>query len=173
MASRGGLPRVVVNPALPEDVVEFRDGANRTVGAIVNVGKPRPGKAAEDELAALLKTKGFHVQTFGEYLWRAERGDVGVVGIVGQYPWGLTLAEPRRFKSDFAQPTSRTLIEIDGGAHRATEKRRRHDVERRQIAESVGYRLVHLLPEQVLGNDGAGALRVLLAVLHFPAKETA
>ena len=81
-----------------------------------------------------------------------------------QYPWGAFLNPPRRFQADAAYPSERVLLEIEGGAH-AVKAQRVHDVKRRQLAESAGWRVLSLLPEQV--HDGSG-LALALAALASP-----
>lgn len=149
----------------PSSVTSGASGTPRPASADAGSSggsKHRPGQATEDALAALLTELGCHVAGLGEYLWRVEKGDVGDLGIVAQYPWGLTVTPQRRFRADFAQPSRRTLLEVDGGAHRATEKRRRHDVVRRQLAEAAGYRVLAVLPEQVKDRTALALLKKAL-----------
>lgn len=112
-------------------------------------------------MAAALAADGFYVQTFGSYLFHAEMGDIGQRAIVREYPWGLTLTPPRRFRSDFAHPITRTLLEIEGGAH-GVQRQRRHDVLRDQLAQAAGYRIVRVLPAQVSTGEAIQALRAAM-----------
>lgn len=123
--------------------------------------KPRAGKAAEDALAEALSGAGYVVRSWREWLNAVEEGVAGDASIVREYRWGQRLDPERRFRSDFALPLSRLLIEVEGGAH-GVQRQRKHDVLRDQLAQQAGYRILRVLPEQVA--DGSALALVRLAV---------
>lgn len=126
-----------------------------SVAPVVNAPKRRPGQDAEDGLARQLVIAGY------VDLPAADARTSNDKVFVRQFAWGLYLSEPRRFASDFAFPSHRILVEIDGDAH-AVKARRRGTVVRTQLAESAGWRVVTVLPEQV--RDGT-AIEVVHAAL--------
>lgn len=124
----------------------------------------RPGKAAEDALAAALEGADYWVWLFNRWLRETIRGGMwtGADFIVREFPWGLALDPPRKFRSDFAVPGLLLLIEIDGGAHAAGRKKVKTDTERRGLAAAFGWRILAVTPEQV--KDGT-ALELVRAAL--------
>ena len=117
--------------------------------------KPRHGQDAEDGLARQLVIAGY------VDLPRADARTSHRSVFVRQFAWGVYLDPSRRFVADFAFPAHRVLVEIDGDAH-AVKARRRGTVLRTQLAESAGWRVVTVLPEQV--RDGT-AIEVVHAAL--------
>lgn len=117
---------------------------------------PRHGKAAEDAMAALLATFA-PVYTYRR--WR----DLGCPGEcwIAQYPVGALLTPTRGFRADFLHGRMLLDVEVSGAAHVAGDKRRRHDVKRTQLLEANGIRVVVVLPEQVLTNNGSEAVAVI------------
>lgn len=113
--------------------------------------KPRAGKAAEDALADLLAGP-FIVEPFAVWL-RNPRPEV----FVREFPVGLMLEPPRRYRADFYAPAWRLCVEVEGGAH-GVQRQRRSDIVREQLLEAAGLRVVRVLPEQV--HDGS-ALEVI------------
>lgn len=111
------------------------------------VAKDRAGQQHEDAFASQLRDAGYVVMDFGTWIDRAcdETLDTSVT-VVSQFEWGKVLAPPRKFKSDFAHPYSRSLIEVNGKAH---DMRRDYDTIRRQLGESARFRFVDVLPRQV------------------------
>lgn len=159
---RGGLPGEPARAEAPNGGGPLR-GEHR--GRLAQAGprpsrssKPRAGKAAEDALAALLARHGYVVQTYGEWLRTSVMTGAWSLDVVREFPWGLTLGPERRFRSDFAHPATRTLIEVDGRVHHVVARQGRGDILRAQLAEAAGYRVVRVLPEQV--KDGS-ALEVI------------
>ncbi len=62
-----------------------------------------------------------------------------------------------RWIADLAAPAARLVIEVDGSAHRGRE---RHDARRDRALEALGYRVLRLDAELVLGDLAAAVQRV-------------
>lgn len=127
-------------------------------------GQPRPGQQHEDALAAALIAARLDVIDVPTWMLYAEEECVGAC-VVRQYPWGLRCG--RRFRSDFAAPTQKLLIEVAGMAHAAGRTKVRKDIERDGLAAALGYRVLKVTPEQV--RDGT-AVQLVIAALARPAK---
>lgn len=123
--------------------------------------KPRAGTAAEDAMAEALAGAGYVVQTYGEWLRTAVMTGAWSRDVVREFPVGLLLAEPRRFRADFLHPASRTVVELEGGAH-GIQRQRRGDILREQLLTAAGLRVVRVLPEQV--KDGTALALVRAAI---------
>lgn len=119
----------------------------------------RPGRAAEDALAAQLGAI-----TYGAWLRLAMTMGWMREDCVREWPWGLLLEPPRRFRADIAYPCKGVLVEVEGLAH-SLKRQQRIDVLRDQLAQQAGYRIVRVLPEQVASGD---ALAVVRAAVNAP-----
>lgn len=133
-------------------------------GRLPTPASPRPfrhraGRAAEDALAAALTGAGYVVQTYGEWLRTATMTGAWSGDVVREFPWGLTLAPTRRFRSDFAIPRRGLLLEVDGRVHHVVARQGRTDVLRAQLAEQAGYRILRVLPEQVNNGEALALVR--------------
>jgi hypothetical protein len=129
---------------------------------IINSADPapsRPGKAAEDALAAALVQAGYEVVTYAAWMRRAFDGHY--TGWVTQFPVGIMLAPARRYRADLFHPSSRTVAEVEGGAH-GIQKQRRGDILREQLLTAAGLRVVRVLPEQCI--DGSAVELVVNAL---------
>jgi len=118
----------------------------------------RAGQDAEDGLARQLEIAGYFDIVADEI------GGAPSFGFIRQCCWGLYLPEPRGFASDFAFPASSLLVEIDGQAH-SIKARRKMTVVRAQLASSIGWRMLTVLPEQV--RDGT-AIELVKQALNGP-----
>lgn len=145
-----------------------RAGAVQTAAAPpAPVAKERPGQAAEDALAAALKAAGYDVVGFGVWLRLLE---VAVVrgatfapeSCVRQYPFGVHVNEPRRFRADFAFPLRMLLLEVAGMAHAAGRGKVRKDIERDGLAAALGYRVLKVSPEDVATGRAMELVRAAL-----------
>jgi very-short-patch-repair endonuclease len=97
--------------------------------------KLRPRKlSTEDILALQIERAGLHLER--QYHW---------------YPG-------RKFRADFADPTARLLVELDGAAHRI--KGRFHDdIVKSQLALLAGWRLLRISSSQVRQGEAAEIVR--------------
>jgi very-short-patch-repair endonuclease len=68
-----------------------------------------------------------------------------------------------RFIVDFCCPSSRLIIEIDGGVHRLSGAR---DRERTEVLESFGYRVLRFSNDQVLQHTDDVVLTIAEALLQ-------
>ena len=125
------------------------------------IPKPRAGAKSEDALYAALVAAGY--TDMGES--EAHHDDDVRRMFLRQYPWGAYLDEPRRFSSDAAFPFASLLIEVEGGAH-GVQRMRKHDVLRRQLAESAGWRVLSVLPEQVRDGSAVELVRKAIESAH-------
>ena len=116
----------------------------------------RDGSHTEEALYAALDKAGYIDLGYvgGGYI------DIGTYYQRG-FPWGLYINPRRRFQADAAFPAARLLIEVDGIAHKIGS-RQKGDVLKSQLAQAAGWRVLHLLPEQV--HDGA-AIELVRAAL--------
>lgn len=113
----------------------------------------RDGSHAEDALYAALDADGFLDFRY------AVDGSHRVTAIYQRgYPWGLYLKPRRRFQADAAFPSADLLIEVEGVAHKIGHQQK-HDVLRRQLAESAGWRVLSVLPEQVHNGEAVELIR--------------
>ncbi len=94
-----------------------------------------------------------HAPTASEAaLWRALRGRrVCGVQFRRQYVLG------GRWIADFAAPSTRLVVEVDGSAHCGRE---RHDARRDRALAALGYRVLRLDAELVLGDLAAAVAQV-------------
>jgi very-short-patch-repair endonuclease len=129
--------------------------ASGDVGRVPTRQTKQAGRAAEDALAAQLTAAGHEVVTFKVWLGQLEVATVRRVALrpntcVTQYPWGIHVGT--RHRADFAFPLRRLLVEVEGGCH-GIQKQRKSDILRAQLAASVGYTILRVLPEQVHDKD--------------------
>ena len=131
----------------------------------------RPGAKSEDALYAALDAAGYL-----DLRWMERNAPDGswVYADLDRiyqrgYPWGLYLTPRRGFQADAAFPRANLLVEVEGGAH-GVQKMRKHDVLRRQLAESAGWRVLSVLPEQV--RDGSAVELVRRAIETAAARGT-
>ena len=78
---------------------------------------------------------------------------IGLVGLPApelEYRFAKSIG--RNFRADLAWPALKLLLEIDGGAH-AIRKRQEQTVLRGQVAQSLGYRIITVLPGQVRNGE--------------------
>jgi very-short-patch-repair endonuclease len=129
-------------------------------GDSLSVARVRPGEAAEAALYAALTEAGFVDFVAREGVLLHNEPDEHV--FVRQLPFGAYLEPPRRFCADVGFPVARLLVEIEGHAH-SVKKQRSHDVRRRQLAEAGGWRVLSVLPEQVMDGTAIELVRAALA----------
>jgi len=95
--------------------------------------------------------------TFSELaLWQQLSGSKLGVGFRRQYPVG-------QFIADFAAPSVKLVVEVDGGYHGLSQVVRA-DARRDSVMARLGWRVVRVSAEQVLG-DVAGVVAVIRAAL--------
>lgn len=68
----------------------------------------------------------------------------------------------RRFRADLAWPERMFLVEVDGGVH-AIRSRWVSTVEKGQIAQQLGYRVLTVMPEQVKSGEALRLVEEALA----------
>ena len=124
--------------------------------------KKRAGQQHEDALQAALEASGELVDTFPPWLASVVREGAVDGWWVREFPIGLTLNPPRKFRSDFALPCKRLAVEIDGGAHAAGRKKQKTDTERRGLIVAAGWRVLTVTPAQV--KDGTALSLVRQAI---------
>lgn len=99
--------------------------------------------------AAVSDAKKDKYEKFFEFLWKALKGPP----LVAQY----SPIPGRKYKSDFAEIESKTLIEIDGGiwvrGGHSTGKGKSRDCEKDLEAHLLGWRTVRLVPEMITGHN--------------------
>lgn len=133
-----------------------------TSGVGARPATSRPGKQHEDALAAALVASGLEVIDYPAWMQRALEGGIFPV-IVREFPVGLLLDEPRRFRADFFHPLTRLCVELEGGAH-GVQRQRKSDILREQLLTAAGLRVVRVLPEQVHDNTALAIVRAALEV---------
>lgn len=116
-------------------------------------------RAAEDKMAEALRAAGFLLAGWREWLLASEADSPVQSVVIREYRWGQTLDPERRYRSDFAFPRYRLLLEVDGRVHHVVAKQGRVDVLRAQLAEQAGYRILRLLPEQVATGEALALVR--------------
>lgn len=121
--------------------------------------RPRAGEASEAALYAALEDAGY-IDLIGRERILLTGEDDALV-FVRQLPWGAYLSPPRRFCADAGFPEARLLVEVEGDAH-AVKRQRKGDVLRRQLAESAGWRVLSVLPEQVKTGEAVALVREAL-----------
>ena len=119
---------------------------------------PSRGKQHEDALAVQLAEAGWPVMTYGAWLRTALMIGWTDRDCVREWPWGWLLEPQRRFRADFAFPLRRLLVEVEGGCH-GIQKQRKADILRAQLAASVGYTILRVLPEQVHDKSALALVR--------------
>ena len=148
-----------------------RSCADCKAGGLVVTPPAAKPHAGERHEAAMIAAIGAHypVLTFAAWLRQCELGlyvrDMpGILNTacVIQYPWGMSLVEPRKFKADAAFPRERLLCEVEGIAHKIGDKRER-DIKRRQLAEAAGWRVLSVLPSQVQDGTAVELVRAALS----------
>lgn len=132
-----------------------------------NPAPSRPGRLAEDALAAALVAAGHEVIDFRTWLWRALDG-TPYAGFVREFNVGALLAEPRRFHCDVFHPASRLVVEVVGAAHIAGRAKLRKDNERTGLLTAAGLRVLPVNPEQAV--DGSAVDLVVRAIGAKEAK---
>ena len=78
---------------------------------------------------------------------------IGLVGLPApelEYRFAKSIG--RNFRADLAYPARHLLIEIDGGAH-SIRARQEQTVLRGQVAQSLGYTIITVLPGQVRNGE--------------------
>ena len=108
--------------------------------------KPRPaGKALASPGEAALE---LHLRAYGR---QAE--------CVRQHPFAEALGRGYRF--DFAFPALSLAVEIDGAVHRI-KGRFKADIERHNVAQLLGWRVLRFSPADVASGRAIDAVRALL-----------
>jgi very-short-patch-repair endonuclease len=133
-ANESPLPRVVVNTALPEDVIEFRDG-KRVLGAIVNVGKRVPMKGRHARGDAVCDALAEQMRGLGLDVVREHR-----------------FAPSRRWRFDLAVVALKLAVEVDGGAFTGGHSRGaayERECEKFNTAVLLGWRVFRVTPRMV------------------------
>lgn len=141
---------IVENAGVPAGEVIFRGPSIDRAVRVVDVAKPRrrraakAGGAAERALYLELVARGF------VDVGKPVSGSAAADRIFARsFAWALDAEPPREFRSDFALFGARLLVEIDGGAHRASRRQLAHDTERRRVAVACGWTVLPFTPEEV------------------------
>ena len=76
-----------------------------------------------------------------------------------QYPWAKAIG--RKFKADFAWPSQKILVEIDGSVHRI-KGRFRESMGRDNLAVALGWRQFKVSRQDVISGKALDAVSALL-----------
>lgn len=104
-------------------------------------GAPRPGQRTEDSLALQLRA-----------LLPPREQPVRQHPVLGSRKWVL----------DFAWPGRMLAVEVDGGVHRISDKFRR-DLERHNVLQVLGWRVLRFSPADVRSGRAALAVEAVFA----------
>ena len=132
----------------PPDQPEGPNGVIRKVRGRVSMERPEQ-KVGEGPQKRANRIKTPYSDKWAMALAR----QIGLVGLPApelEYRFAKSIG--RNFRADLAYPARHLLIEIDGGAH-AIRARQEQTVLRGQVAQSLGYRIITVLPGQVRNGE--------------------
>ena len=132
----------------PPDQPEGPNGVIRKVRGRVSMERP------EQKVGEGPQKRANRIKTPYSDKWAMELArQIGLVGLPApelEYRFAKSIG--RNFRADLAYPARHLLIEIDGGAH-AIRARQEQTVLRGQVAQSLGYRIITVLPGQVRNGE--------------------
>ena len=141
----------------PPDQPEGPNGVIRKVRGRVSMVEPA------QKLGEGPQKRANRIKTPYSDKWAMELArQIGLVGLPApELEYRFAKSVGRNFRADLAYPDRMLLLEIDGGAH-AIRKRQEETVLRGQVAQSLGYRTITVLPGQVRNGEALSMIEKVL-----------